>query len=315
MQWLAQAPANIALIKYMGKKDSSLNIPLNPSLSYTLNHLLSNVVLETIAGKKDYWEPLYIPGASDFSLTTSSQERYLAHLKKIKEFLNFNGAFVVRSSNNFPTGSGLASSASSFAALTKAAVQAICELQEKPCLPIEEQARLSQLGSGSSCRSFFSPWVLWDEHQVGPIELPYPELIHQVVLISHEEKKISSSEAHQRVQTSPFYAMRAKNASDHLLGLLDALQKKQWHTAFEITWREFQQMHQLFTTCAQPFSYITEQSQALLKVVQDLWKHKQDGPLVTMDAGPNIHLLYRLDQQNLAQEFKQRELVGNYDVL
>ena len=49
--------------------------------------------------------------------------------------------------------------------------------------------------------------------------------------------------------------------------------------------------------------------------MQDLCKHKQDGPLVTMDAGPNIHLLYRLDQQNLAQEFKQRELVGNYDVL
>ncbi len=52
MQWFAQAPANIALIKYMGKKDNEKNIPDNPSLSYTLNNLLSSVVLESHSGKK-----------------------------------------------------------------------------------------------------------------------------------------------------------------------------------------------------------------------------------------------------------------------
>ncbi len=67
MQWFAQAPANIALIKYMGKKDQESNTPDNPSLSYTLPNLLSFVELESYAGKKDLWEPLETPGADLFA--------------------------------------------------------------------------------------------------------------------------------------------------------------------------------------------------------------------------------------------------------
>ena len=62
MHWLAHAPANIALIKYMGKKDESSNNPDNSSLSYTLNNLLSTVKLEKIDSAHDVWEPLVVPG-------------------------------------------------------------------------------------------------------------------------------------------------------------------------------------------------------------------------------------------------------------
>src|SRR3990167_3346171 len=196
MQWLAQAPANIALIKYMGKVDPFNNKPINPSLSYTLNNLLSNVQLETISGKKDYWEPLEIPGGLNFSLSLASQTRFLNHLNRIKEHFSYSGSFIVRSSNNFPQGSGLASSASSFAALTRCAVRAIAELQNIDLPSEEEQAQLSRLGSGSSCRSFFSPWVLWEQDHVQAIDLPYTRLHHQAIIISRSEKKISSSEAH-----------------------------------------------------------------------------------------------------------------------
>src|SRR6476659_4687638 len=113
MQWLAQAPSNIALIKYMGKKDVQQNLPDNPSLSYTLNKLLSTVLLEQYPGKKDLWEPLHTPGAPPFTLSEASQERFLSHLLFLKKQFNYKGCFVVRSSNNFPLGSGLASSASS----------------------------------------------------------------------------------------------------------------------------------------------------------------------------------------------------------
>ena len=86
MQWLAQAPANIALIKYMGKKDSLTNIPDNASLSYTLNNLLSSVLLESYGGKEDFWEPLDTPGAEPFALSSSGQQRFLEHLQRIKAF-------------------------------------------------------------------------------------------------------------------------------------------------------------------------------------------------------------------------------------
>ena len=74
-------------------------------------------------------------------------------------------------------------------------------------------------------------------------------------------------------------------------------------------------MHKLFSTSAEPFSYMTEPTLDALKALQLLWEQKGDGPLVTMDAGPNIHLLYRPDQKEMASQFRQDYLINNYDVL
>lgn len=315
MQWFAQAPSNIALIKYMGKKDSKKNIPSNASLSYTLNNLLSNVTLETQPGTIDIWEPLVIPGANPFTLSTAAQTRFLNHLHFLKAHFNYSGAFLVRSNNNFPHSSGLASSASSFAALTKCAVTALTELTHTQVPSVEEQASLSRMGSGSSCRSFFSPWALWHGEIVEAIELPYQVLIHQVVLISHAEKDVSSSQAHQRIHTSHLYQQRNARAENNLKLLIDAFTVKDWKAAFNICWREFHDMHQLFITSEPSFTYMTNNSNQVLKQIQDLWQREGDGPIVTMDAGPNIHLLYRADQAEMAHRFKQDYLIGNYDVL
>lgn len=315
MQWFAQAPANIALIKYMGKRDEEKNIPANPSLSYTLNNLLTNVKLEQHPGKFDIWEPLDIPGGLPFSLSQGAQERFLRHLTRLKQHFNYEGSFIVRSSNNFPHSSGLASSASSFAALTKCAVLALCELTQTPLLSIEEQAQLSREGSGSSCRSFFAPWALWEDESVRALSLPYADLIHQVIVISHAEKEVPSTEAHVRIKTSPHYAKRAERAQQNLKMLLSALETKNWPQAYDICWHEFQDLHALFSTASPSFSYITPDTEEALILLQELWEREKDGPLITMDAGPNIHLLYRADQSDMALQFKKDYLVGNYDVL
>ncbi len=315
MPWFAQAPANIALIKYMGKKDPARNLPDNPSLSYSLDNLLTNVSMEAYPGKKDVWEPLNSPGAEPFTLSTAAQERFLRHLANLKTYFKYTGSFIVRSSNNFPHSSGLASSASSFAALTKCAALALSELTHSPLPSIETQAALSRQGSGSSCRSFFSPWALWEDDTVKTVELPYMQLRHEVIVISKDEKEVSSSAAHQRVTTSPFYATRSERARHNLTLLMDAFAAKDWTAAYRVCWHEFQDMHHLFSTCAPPFSYMTDQSNAVLKMLQDLWQREGDGPIVTMDAGPNIHLLYREDQAEMAIQFKNDYLTGNYDLL
>lgn len=315
MHWLAQAPANIALIKYMGKSDEGSNLPDNASISYTLPHLLSTVYLERASLSCDIWEPLATPGSQPYMLAAQGQKRFIAHLDRLKKAFEFSGNFVIRSTNNFPAGSGLASSASSYAALTKCAVTALAELTNQPLPSIEAQAAFSRLGSGSSCRSFYGPWALWEGTQVSAVDLPYKELIHQVVIISHEEKEVPSSEAHQRVKTSPFYPKRAELASLHLKLLLDALRNQDWTSAYTLCWREFQDMHHLFATSKPSFAYQTKASLQVLDVLQDLWKSQGDGPLVTMDAGPNIHLLYRQDQADLANQIRQDYFVGNFDVL
>ncbi|CAM4483806.1 MAG: hypothetical protein LEGION0403_FIIPPAGN_01572 [Legionella sp.] len=316
MHWLAHAPANIALIKYMGKKDESSNNPDNSSLSYTLNNLLSTVKLEQIDAAHDAWEPLVVPGQAKLALSELGETKFLNHLARIKKQFGYEGSFLVQSCNNFPHSSGMASSASSFAALTRCAVYALAELTQQELPTVEEQASLSRLGSGSSCRSFHTPWVLWQkDNAVKPIELPYPELIHQVVVISADQKAVSSSEAHKLVKSSELYVTRAERAEENLQLLLNAFMANDWESAYQICWREFQDMHQLFNTCAQPFSYISSNSLGVLNDLQQFWDSKGDGPIVTMDAGPNIHLLYRSDQMEMAREFKRDFLVGNYEVL
>lgn len=316
MHWLAQAPANIALIKYMGKKDRSSNLPDNASLSYTLNNLLSTVRLEPIVQSSDLWQPLIDSELdSSFSIAKAGQERFIAHLQRLKEYFSYSGNFLIQSNNNFPHGSGLASSASSFAALTRCAASALSDLTGKALPSVEEQARLSRLGSGSSCRSFYSPWALWDGESVRDLDLPYAELYHQVIIISNKEKAVSSSEAHKRVQTSPLYKSRLERVDERLHQLLNALNTKNWANIYRFCWDDFQEMHELFSSCSDSFSYITQESTDLLSKLSRLWEKESDGPIVTMDAGPNIHLLYRLDQINSAKQFQEEHLAGKYDVL
>lgn len=315
-QWFADAPSNIALIKYMGKKNTEQNVPANSSLSYTLDDLKSFVELESTPLHHDSWEPLDLPGRQLlFNLSASSQARFLRHLDLLKKHFNYSGHFIVRSCNNFPASTGLASSASSFAALTRCAVRAICEITEQPEPTTEEMALLSQRGSGSSCRSFFRPWAIWSEEMVQPIELPISKLIHQVIVVTHTEKTVSSSEAHQRITTSPDFEARPGRAEKRLSSLLQALKTENWDQAFSICWQEFADMHRLFSTSQPAFSYMTENTHLLLDDLKRFWDAEGDGPLVTLDAGPNIHLLYRPDQLDLAQKFKVDKLLGNYDVI
>lgn len=314
MHWLATAPSNIALIKYMGKKEAHSNLPDNASLSYTLNNLLTTVRLELTTDSLDRWEPLLSDGFNRFDLSMAGQNRFIKHLERLKKHFGYTGNFLIQSNNNFPYGSGLASSASSFAALTRCAVLALSELTQQPLISVDEQAKLSRLGSGSSCRSFYAPWALWREDEVVAVDLPYKDLIHQVVIISSKEKEVSSSEAHQRVKTSSLYALRSLRAEHNLESLLHAFQQGDWPMMYQLCWDDFQDMHHLFESCSQPFSYITEESRALLKVFEGIWK-EGDGPLVTMDAGPNIHLLYRPDQLELSERIKADYLTGRYHVL
>ncbi len=316
MKWSTDAPSNIALIKYMGKAPGNRNIPLNTSLSYTLPHLVTRVELEKSSEGRDTWEPLeqqadFVPHV----FSEKAQQRFLNHLQLIKQALGCSEHFIIRSANNFPHGTGLASSASSFAALTKAATQACAMCTHTSPPSIEEQARLSRLGSGSSCRSFFEPWSIWNQEQVGAIELPYPKLIHQVILIHQDEKKVSSSEAHRRVSQLAEYPARKIRAEENLEQLLKAMQAQAWDEAYQICWREFQDMHALFSASKPPFSYMTDKTLTLLASLQEAWQNQGDGPLVTMDAGPNIHLLYREDQSAEALRFKSEAMENNLHVI
>lgn len=304
MTYKASAPSNIALIKYMGKTQVQGNRPSNASLSYTLPKLLSFVEVERheARGLSAEWHPL--EQHENLELSEKGVAKFLNHFKSILTQFEVEGNFVVRSGNNFPSACGIASSASSFAALTRAACQIISELKGKKFTDLEMSA-ISQKGSGSSCRSFFSGWALWETDGARPLDLKIKALEHDVVVVSHEEKEVSSSDAHVRVMTSLLFAGRTERATSRLADLTLALNKEDWKQAFEIVWAEFWDMHALFETSRPSFGYMNSGSLAVLDWVREIWREHGDGPLVTMDAGPNVHLLWRRDQSKLREALKQ----------
>lgn len=304
--WIeSSAPSNIALIKYMGKQDAGLNRPTNSSLSYSLQKLKTYVRLMQDANlTNDEWAPYERSDLRPIVLTEKGKEKFLRHFQELKKEFKLTGFFKIESANNFPADCGLASSASSFAALTLAAHEYMIKTSSGQPMPYraKELAKISQKGSGSSCRSFFEQWSLW--HQSGSaeaIDLPFTHLRHQVILCDETVKKVSSSEAHQRVLTSDLFKGRAERAEDRLQKLVQCLREKNWQRAFNISWNEFWDMHLLFHTSNPSFMYMSGQAVEALKWLNQFWQEKQEGPLVTMDAGSNIHLLYQEGQQEIYQ--------------
>jgi diphosphomevalonate decarboxylase len=246
-------------------------------------------------------------------MSEASVSRFLKHFQFLKTHFGVTQCFRVESANNFPSDCGLASSASSFAALTKAAFEAFAKMGNQKVLDssIIEMADLSRQGSGSSCRSFFGPWSLWFQEGVRPLEFPMRNLMHQVIVVESGVKSVSSSEAHRRVCSSPLFVGRPERAERRLANLLELFrlgveEPSRWRSAFEIVWDEFWDMHALFETSEKPFSYMTEKTHLVLKYLEEIWATRGDGPWVTMDAGANIHILYRADQIALADEISGR---------
>lgn len=311
----ASAPSNIALIKYMGKSDLITNRPANSSLSWTMENLRTFVQIELSKSDQDEWAPLQREGVFPIELSEKGKQKFLKHFQFLKNQMGILGHFRIHSGSNFPSDCGLASSASSFAALTLAA-QKLAESQksDRADVTLEDLAGFSQRGSGSSCRSFFGPFALWYEEGVRPLDFPIMNLSHCVVVLDEKVKEVSSSEAHKRVITSSLFNGRPARAEKRLADLMEAFRQKDWGKAFEVCWSEFWDMHALFETSEPSFGYMRPETLHVLTKAKALWKSLGDGPLVTMDAGPNVHLLFREDQSEMKLKFIN-ELKSQYQVL
>lgn len=323
--YTSSAPSNIALIKYMGKSSTELNQATNSSISYTLSHLKSEVSLKLTETLQWDWSS-DSQGAYPLELSDSGKMKFIMHWERCMKrlapgFQALKKGIQITSINNFPSDCGLASSASSFAALTLVSYQMFKDLKllEREW-SLEDLAQLSREGSGSSCRSFFNSWVYWSGQEVRSIinpsnENPWSDLLHMVVIVDEKKKKVSSSEAHKKVMTSALFEGRVHRAEQRAQQLefilnsshsikLNQIPLNLWTTLFELSWAEFWDMHSLFETSKPPFYYMSPKSLLALRFFQNDWNVLCDGPVITMDAGPNIHLLYRSDQMELRKKHR-----------
>lgn len=283
-----RAHSNIALIKYWGKRSAALKTPLNNSISMTLDQLYTETEVQYLPDLSA--DQLFLNGER---AQPAMEQRVRVFLDHLRQRLDFQAYARVDSQNVFPTGAGLASSASAFAALTLAAV-----LARGLSLSSVELSRLARQGSGSASRSLFGGFVEWqagvredgeDSHAV-PLAVDWSPLMVVLVLTS-AHKAIGSGDGMQRtVDTSPLYGSWLASIDQDLKEMRAGLQAQDFEKVGTLMEHNALKMHATALASRPAVLYWQPESVAVILHVQQL--RQQGVPCyLTMDAGPNVKVL------------------------
>lgn len=282
-----KAPANIAFIKYWGKKNEKLRLPANSSISmnlsetYTLTSVEKDKTLQT--------DRVSIDGTR---LNGEALIRITKHLDLIRGMAKEKMFLRIESKNNFPRGAGIASSASGFAALTLAASKAFeLNLSEK------ELSILARLGSGSACRSIpdgFVEWKVGETSESSYAHSLYPpdywEICDLIAIVGEDSKKVSSTEGHSIAESSPFYKARIAGMPKKISEIKKAMKNKDFAKFGEIIETEAVNMHTVMMTSKPPLFYWLPETVTIMESVIQ-WRGQGIQSYFTIDAGPNVHVI------------------------
>lgn len=285
-QATAVAYPNIALIKYWGKRDEQLILPMTGSLSLTLNvHATTTTVQVDQALTADVVE---MNGAQMDAVAARKVSVFLDLVRTLAGTAVF-AKVITR--NDGPTAAGLASSASGFAALAAAAAQAY-----GLNLSLRDLSRLARRGSGSASRSVFAGLAVWhpgdDQTSFAePLDSGPLDLAMVMAVVDAGQKSVSSRIAMRRtVETSPFYPAWVEQNPRDLQTMQAAIAAADFTHIGELTESNALRMHATMLGALPPVRYMAAASMSILDLAQGL---RGQGVQVyaTMDAGPNVKLL------------------------
>ncbi|MEA3345662.1 MAG: diphosphomevalonate decarboxylase [Chloroflexota bacterium] len=284
----AVACSNIAFVKYWGKRDEALRLPLNSSLSMALSRATTTTTVAfdpNLAEDEISIDGQVAPGPA--------QLRVIRHLDRIRRMARLKQRARVASRNSFPRDAGLASSASGFSALTLAATSA-AGLK----LSAEELSRLARLGSGSAARSIpsgFDEWHAGRDHessfaeQIAPPQ-HWPELRDIVAVLERAPKTVGSTEGMALARTSPHLAKRLALVPERLERARQAILDRDLAALGEVSEEEAVELHLIAMSSHPPIFYWQPATLALIHRVL-AWRSEGLKVYFTIDAGPNVHLL------------------------
>jgi diphosphomevalonate decarboxylase len=310
----AIAHPNIAFIKYWGNRDQELRIPSNGSISMNLEALYTRTQVsfyDTL--KKDQLILNQEPVSGDALQRVSDFLAVLRELSGVEFFAR------VESENNFPMGTGIASSASAFAALSLAASTAARGLTGFK-LNEQDLSRLARRGSGSASRSIPGGYVEWqagskDEdsfaYSIAPAE--HWDLVDFVVIISQEHKATGSLQGHAIAGSSPLQETRTQQVPLHLDQCREAILQRDFEAFAEITELDCNMMHAVMMTSTPSLIYWHPPTIDLIHSVR-AWRKSGLPVCYTIDAGPNVHVICESQAQEKVATLLQ-EIPGVLDVI
>jgi len=288
MKATAQAPSNIAFTKYWGRKDEILRLPENGSISMNLSNLTTTTTVEF---DKKYKEDKIIINNQE---EENSGSRAIRHLDRVRSLAKINLKAKVVTNNNFPTGTGLSSSASGFAALTVAGSAAVgLKLSEK------ELSILARQGSGSACRSIPDGFVEWldgntDETSYGVSLYPesYWDIADVVAVVSKNKKEVSTTEGQKLANSSPFFPVRLGKIKEKINLIKKYMAEKDFAKFGELVETEALELHAIMLTSTPSLIYLLPGSLRIMHMVKK-WRLEGLQVYFTVNTGQDIHLICR----------------------
>ncbi|NNE29354.1 MAG: diphosphomevalonate decarboxylase [Saprospiraceae bacterium] len=318
------SPSNIALIKYWGKHGKQL--PQNPSISFTLDRALTDTTLS--------WEPKSgVDKGFELEFLFDGEEK-LEFKEKVQGFLeSLNEVFPflrqlhlkIDTRNSFPHSAGIASSASAMSALSLC----LCSLEHELFGTLESDeafqqkaSYISRLGSGSACRSIYGGAAVWgktssvegssDEFavEVTPmVEETFRNFFDSILIVSKSEKSVSSRAGHALMDGNPFSQARYQQARQRLDLLIGFMEKGDLEGFGRIVENEALTLHALMMASNPSYLLMEPNTLAIIQKVRAFRKETNTPVYFTLDAGPNIHLLYPASVRNNVVPFIIEELV------
>jgi len=292
MKATARAGSNIAFVKFWGALDPELNLPLNNSISLTLDQASTIVSIEFSPRVGE--DTVQLEGRP---ATGVARERVVAHLDRLRALARSAEPAQVVSRSTFPVATGMASSASLFAAMTVAGLAALGQALDERAV-----STIARLGSGSAARSVFGGWVEWvaggrheDSYAYPLVPREWWPLRDIIVIVSEQPKEMPSSLGHVAAPSSPCHAGRLARTGEHLALARTAILTRDLALLGRVAEEEALLLHAVTMTGTPSVLYWRP---ATVAVMRQVWAWRQEGLPVyfTLDAGPNVHVLTTREQ-------------------
>lgn len=292
----ATAPANIALCKYWGKRNEELNLPVTSSLSYTLPHFTTTTRVEP----RDGADTVTLNGT-----LLPAEDPFAARLSAFLDLFRTDHGYAVDTQTSIPIAAGVASSSSGFAALVLALNDLYrWELDRTDC------SLLARLGSGSACRSLFDHFVEWHagtaldgmDSVAEPLNVSWPDFRIGLWCLSPAPKPVGSRTAMRRTrETSALYDAWPQQVEHDLTLIRAAVYARDLEQLGPAAESNALAMHATMLAARPPILYWQS---ATIGGLHQVWTARAAGIPVyaTMDAGPNIKLIYCADTEPLVRE-------------
>jgi len=297
-----QSPSNIALVKYWGKHGNQL--PNNPSISLTLSASKSETCIQYERNDSSHLQLKFFFEGKENPAFAEKIQHFLNQIIPYFPFLDLL-SLAISSSNTFPHSSGIASSASAMSALVMGVLAIENKLTNATKIDLIKASYFSRLGSGSASRSVFPVAAVWGKtaflaESSDTFALPMAQQLHQVfqdyydsiLIIDSGTKAVSSRAGHALMDNNPFAPARYEQANKNIQELYGAMQIGDLAAFIRITEAEALQLHALMMSSNPAYILMQPNSLAAIKAIQNFRESTQTPLCFTLDAGPNIHLLY-----------------------